>query len=66
MQYGNAWGAVLVIILVGVVLTSVRAVTKSVGASFLVHVGYNGTLMLLAAVATDGFRHMEKAAMALF
>ncbi len=66
MQYGNAWSAVLVIFLVGVVLTSVRAVTKSVGASFLVHVGYNGTLMLLAAVATDGFRHMDKAAMALF
>ena len=66
MQYGNAWSAVLVVFLVGVVLTSVRAVTKSVGASFLVHVGYNGTLMLLAAVATDGFRHMEKAAFVMF
>jgi uncharacterized protein len=60
-QFGNAWSAVLVIFLVGVVLTSVRAVTKSVGASFLVHVGYNGMLMLLAALQTDGFRHMEKA-----
>ena len=66
VQYGNAWSAVLVVFLVGVVLTMVRAVTKSVAASFLVHVGYNGTLMLLAAVATDGFRHMEKAATALF
>jgi uncharacterized protein len=65
MQYGNAWSAVLVIFLVGVVLTTVRAVTKSVGASFLVHVGYNGTLMILAAIATDGFRHVEKAALAL-
>jgi uncharacterized protein len=63
LQY-KSWAAVLVITLVGVVLTVVRAVTKSVAASFLVHVGYNGTLMLLAAVATDGFRHMEKAAMA--
>jgi hypothetical protein len=53
---------VLLITLVGVVLGTVRAVTKSVAASFLVHVGYNGTLMALAAVATDGFRHMEKAA----
>lgn len=61
LQY-KSWGAVLVITLVGVVLTVVRVVTKSVGASFLVHVGYNGTLMALAAVATDGFRHMEKAA----
>jgi hypothetical protein len=29
-------------------------------------VGYNGTLMVLAAVATDGFRHMEKAGVLLF
>jgi hypothetical protein len=59
LQY-KSWAAVLVITLVGIVLTTVRAVTKSVSASFLVHVGYNGTLMLLAAAATDGFRHMEK------
>ena len=66
VQYGNAWSAVLVIFLVGVVLTTVRAVTKSVAASFLVHVGYNGTLMILAAIATDGFRHMDKAGMLVF
>ena len=66
MQYGNAWSAVLVIFLVGVVLTTVRAITKSVAASFLVHVGYNGTLMVLAAIATGGFRHMEKAVVRLF
>jgi uncharacterized protein len=62
-QFGNAWSAVLVIFLVGVVLTSVRAATKSVGASFLVHVGYNGMLMMLAALQTGGFRHMDKAGM---
>lgn len=60
-QYGYAWGAALVIFMVGVVCGAVRAVTKSVGASFLVHVGYNGTQMLIAVVATHGFRHMEKA-----
>jgi membrane protease YdiL (CAAX protease family) len=64
-QY-KSWAAVLVITLVGVVLTTVRAVTKSVAASFMVHAGYNGTLMLLAAVATDGFRHMENAALVPF
>lgn len=62
-QYGYAWGAVLIIFLVGVVLTTVRAATKSVASSVLAHVGYNGTLMVLAALQTDGFRHMEKAAM---
>jgi membrane protease YdiL (CAAX protease family) len=60
-QYGWAWGAMLVILVVGVVCGMVRAVTRSVGASFLVHVGYNGTQMLIAIVATQGFRHMPKA-----
>ena len=65
VQY-RSWTAVLVITLVGVVLTVVRAATKSVAASFVVHVGYNATLMLLAAVATDGFRHMDKAVIGPF
>ena len=65
LQY-RSWSAVLIIILVGVVLTTVRAVTKSVASSFLAHVGYNGTLMILAAVATAGIRHMEKAGVLLF
>jgi membrane protease YdiL (CAAX protease family) len=64
-QY-RSWAAVLIIVLVGVVLTIVRAVTKSVASSFLAHVGYNTTLMVLAAVATDGFRHMEKAGAWMF
>jgi membrane protease YdiL (CAAX protease family) len=60
-QYGWAWGAALVIFLVGVVCGVVRAVMRSVGASFLVHAGFNGTQMLLAVVMTQGFRHMPKA-----
>jgi uncharacterized protein len=64
-QYGRSWGAVLIIFLVGIVLTTIRALTKSVGASFLAHVGYNATLMVLAAAATDGFKHMEKAGIVL-
>jgi uncharacterized protein len=66
VQYGYAWGAVLVIFLVGVVLTTVRAFTKSVAASFLAHAGYNGALMILSAIATDGFRHMDKGGLFLF
>jgi uncharacterized protein len=64
-QYGWAWGAGLIIFLVGVVCGAVRAATKSVGASFLVHVGYNGMQMLIAVVATGGFRHMQKAIMTM-
>jgi uncharacterized protein len=58
-QLKYSW-AVLIIFIVGVVLTAVRAYTKSVGASFLVHAAYNGTLSALLFVATDGFRHLEK------
>ncbi len=61
-QYGYAWGIVLVIFIVGVVCGIVRYATRSVGASFLVHVGYNGIQMIAALVYTHGFRHMEKAA----
>jgi membrane protease YdiL (CAAX protease family) len=64
-QYGWAWAAGLVIFLVGVVCGIARAATRSVGAAFLVHVGYNGTQMLIAVVLTHGFRHMERSAIVL-
>jgi uncharacterized protein len=59
-QLGRAWGPVLVIVMVGLALTITRAVTKSVAASLIVHVAYNGTISLLLFVGTDGFRHLEK------
>lgn len=59
-QYGWAWGAALIIFLVGVICGIVRAVTRSVAASFLVHVGYNGFQMLIFVAETHGFRHMPK------
>jgi uncharacterized protein len=64
-QYGYAWGALAVIFIVGVVCGTVRALTKSVGASFLVHVGYNGVQMIIALFVTRGFTHMPKAVLAL-
>ena len=54
------WGPVLVIFLVGVVLTMVRARQNSVAASVLIHMAYNGTITAAMFVATDGFRHLEK------
>ncbi len=57
-QYGDAWAAGLVILIVGIVCGVVRARTHSVGASFLVHAGYNGTQMLIAIAFTRGFTHM--------
>jgi len=59
-QLKYSWGPVLVIFLVGVTLTTVRAVKKSVAATVLMHMAYNGTIFIAAYVATGGFRHMEK------
>jgi membrane protease YdiL (CAAX protease family) len=61
----QAWSPVIVVTMVGLVFTVVRVATKSVAASFLVHAGYNSTLMLIAALATNGFRHMERTGMIL-
>ncbi|MGO9402623.1 MAG: lysostaphin resistance A-like protein [Terriglobales bacterium] len=55
-----AWGPVLVIFLVGMVLTMVRARTNSVAASVLIHTAYNGTIAVAMFLATNGFRHLEK------
>ena len=59
-QLKYSWGPVLVIVLVGLVLTTVRAAGKSVASTFLMHVGYNFTLMVAMFAGTDGFRHLEK------
>ncbi len=60
LQLAFAWAPLLILFAVGAVLTLVRARTGSVGASFLVHAGYNFTIFLLVWFSTDGFRHMEK------
>ena len=59
-QLGEAWGPVLVLFIVGLVLTGVRAATKSVAASMLVHIGYNLTLFTMLFFASDHFRHLER------
>jgi len=62
VQLGYAWAPILSIFVVGVVFTVVRERWKSVGASFLMHCGYNFTLFTLLWFATDHFRHLERAA----
>jgi membrane protease YdiL (CAAX protease family) len=59
-QYGYSWASVLLIFVVGVVLAAVRERRDSLAAAFLVHAGYNGTIVMLMFIATDGFRHLEK------
>jgi uncharacterized protein len=59
-QLKYSWGPVLVIFLVGITLTTVRALKKSVSATVLMHMAYNGAIFIAAYIGTDGFRHMEK------
>lgn len=59
-QLKYSWGPVLVIFLVGLALTTVRAFKKSVAATVLMHMAYNGTIFIVTYIATNGFRHMEK------
>jgi membrane protease YdiL (CAAX protease family) len=60
-QLAHAWAPLLVLFAVGLVLTAVRAKTKSVAVCVLIHVGYNCALFTLVFIATGGFRHMERA-----
>ena len=59
-QLAHAWAPLLVLFVVGMALTYVRARTQSVASSFLVHSGYNAFLFGMIFVATAGFRHMER------
>jgi CAAX protease family protein len=59
-QLAHAWAPLLLVFFVGVVLTLVRARTHSVARTFLIHVGYNGTLFYMLYLASDHFRHFER------
>ena len=59
-QLKFSWGPVLIIFLVGIALTTVRALKGSVAATVLMHMAYNSTIFTVTYIATDGFRHMEK------
>jgi hypothetical protein len=55
-----SWGAVLVIFIVGLVLTIVRARTNSVAAGMIIHIAYNATITVAMFAATNGFRNLER------
>jgi membrane protease YdiL (CAAX protease family) len=56
-QLWGGWGQIVLLILVGVVLTWVRARTGTVTASFFVHLGYNGLQLLGYLVYVIGTPH---------
>jgi membrane protease YdiL (CAAX protease family) len=59
-QLGQAWGPLLVLFVVGLVLTIARVVTRSVTPGLLIHMGYNLMLFGVLYIGTDHFRHLER------
>jgi membrane protease YdiL (CAAX protease family) len=59
-QLGQAWGPLLVLFVVGLVLTITRVVTRSVTPGLLIHMGYNTMLFTVLYIGTDHFRHLER------
>ena len=57
-QLGWSWEIVALLIVVGIVFTSVRARTGTVLASFLLHLGYNSMIAVTTIIGTHGFTHM--------
>ena len=56
MQLWGAWGQIGLLVVVGIVLSAIRARTGSVLASFLVHVAYNSTLFAGLLLGSHGLR----------
>ena len=54
-QLGGAKSLILVLVLVGIIFTVVRAETGSTFASFLMHLGYNSLISIFALIGTHGF-----------
>jgi membrane protease YdiL (CAAX protease family) len=59
-QLGAAWGPLLLLYCVSLILCTVRLVTRSLAASTMVHSAYNFMLFAVMLVQTDGFQHMDK------
>ncbi|HUY81200.1 MAG TPA: CPBP family intramembrane glutamic endopeptidase [Acidobacteriaceae bacterium] len=59
-QVSHAWGPLLLIGIVSVVLCIVRLAMNSVAAGVIVHSAYNFTLFIGVLYQTNGFQHLDK------
>lgn len=60
-EYSGAWNHVLFIFAVGLALSIVRALTRSLAPCVILHVTYNGCLMIVLFFATSHFRMIQGA-----
>ena len=61
-QLAHAWGALIVLFCVSLVLTLVRIRTRSVACSAMVHACYNLSVFIALFIATGGYRHLDRIA----
>ncbi len=57
-QLWGGWGQIALLMIVGIVFTYVRAITRSVFASYLLHLSYNSFLFLAFLLSPAGFRSL--------
>jgi membrane protease YdiL (CAAX protease family) len=57
-EYWGAWNNVAMILIVGLTFSVVRGLTGSLTPSFVLHLAYNGTLMILLFLQTQHFHKM--------
>jgi membrane protease YdiL (CAAX protease family) len=55
-QLWGGWGQILLLIGVGIIFTAARAISRTVVASYLLHVSYNSFLFIAFLVASHGLR----------
>ncbi|MBZ5694266.1 MAG: CPBP family intramembrane metalloprotease [Acidobacteriia bacterium] len=56
-QLWGGWAQIAALVIVGIALTLVRATTRTVVASFIVHTSYNSFQVLAILIGTHGLRH---------
>jgi membrane protease YdiL (CAAX protease family) len=60
-QLWGAWAQIVMLVVVGIVFTYARARTRTVVASYILHVSYNSCLFLGFLLASHGLRHFPAA-----
>lgn len=58
-EYRGAWNHLFLLLLVGLVFSLARGVTRSLAPSVLLHTAYNLTQLIMLYVATEHFRHFQ-------
>jgi uncharacterized protein len=57
-QLSGGWWQIALLVVVGIIFTLVRAVTKTVVASYILHLSYNSIQVIALLVDTHGFHRM--------